>query len=42
VLLVETRNFHIEVNGNPTNILVPFADMINHEKDHDLEWNYNE
>ena len=42
VYLVHSRNFISTVNDTNTNVLVPFADMINTNNPHNTAWYYNE
>lgn len=42
MLLVGSRSFGVKVNGTFTNVMVPLADMLNHNRPPDAIWTYDD
>ncbi|GAB5373439.1 hypothetical protein AAMO2058_001751800 [Amorphochlora amoebiformis] len=40
-LVVITRNFGLDIHGNETDALVPYADMLNHMPDKQTDWKFD-
>ena len=40
-MVVASRNFGIEIDGNATDALCPVADMLNHRRPRETKWNYS-